>query len=479
LPDLAARHGLWKRLLIGAILIVVASASATAVAAFREIDKVVDVLAGHSELDLGPGVLAEADAGKPQTVMLIGSDRRAKTARDGGGGARSDTIILVRLDPSKKATALVSLPRDLLVTIPGHGRDKINAAYSIGGAKLTLATVKEVTGLRINHVINIDFRGFREAVNAIGCVYLDIDRRYYNDNTGGQQYATIDVKQGYQKLCGQNALDYVRFRHEDNDLVRAARQQEFLREAKQQIGVGELIHDRDALVKIFGKYTRSDLRSRKSVLRLLKLVVASAGHPIAEVHFRGDVGPTYVKATPAEIRKSTREFLGVRASRGPRGRLKPKAARRGQAKAAALGLEDASTAGREQALQAIGAGARIPVYYPRIRTKQALFGGEPRVYAIRAPDGKVHSSYRMVIKKGLVGEYYGLQGTGWRNPPILSDPSETRRIRGRRYELFYDGDRLRLIAWRTPKGAYWVSNTLLQTLSERQMLAIARSATTL
>ena len=114
--------------------------------------------------------------------MLLGSDRRPKNNVEGAApGARSDTIILIRLDPSKNATAMMSLPRDLKVEIPGHGTDKINAAYELGGPKLTLKTVKRLTGLRINHVINVDFEGFYQAVNAIGCVYADIDRRYYNN----------------------------------------------------------------------------------------------------------------------------------------------------------------------------------------------------------------------------------------------------------------------------------------------------------
>ena len=81
----------------------------------------------------------------------------------------------------------------------------------------------------------------------------------------------------------------------------------------------------------------------------------------------------------------------------------------------------------------------------------------------------------MVIKKGTVGEYYGIQGTSWQYPPILSNPSETRRMGARTYQLFYDGDRLRLVALRTSRGVYWVSNSLLLSVSNRQMLAIARS----
>jgi hypothetical protein len=80
-----------------------------------------------------------------------------------------------------------------------------------------------------------------------------------------------------------------------------------------------------------------------------------------------------------------------------------------------------------------------------------------------------------VIKKGGFGDYYGIQGMTWKEPPMLAHPSETRRIGARSFKLFYDGDRLRLVALSTPRGVYWVSNTLLLSLNNRQMLAIARS----
>jgi polyisoprenyl-teichoic acid--peptidoglycan teichoic acid transferase len=482
--DADSEPSLWKRFLLGAVLVVFASASATAVAAFHEVDNVVEALQ-NPDLKLGDA-LAETDPGEPQTIMLLGSDKRPPDATDGGAGmgGRSDTIILVRLDPDKKATALMSLPRDLRVQIPGHGTDKINAAYEKGGAALTLETVKLTTGLAINHVINVDFEGFRRAVDAIGCIYADIDRRYYNDSPG---YAYIDVPAGYQKLCGVEALEYARFRHEDSDLVRGARQQDLLRAAKQQVGVGKLVDDRGRLIEIFGKYTTSDrgLKDHSEIIRLIKLAVFSVGQPIREVNFEGgDVTagderagvPSYVTASDSTVRKLADQFLGIEETEGPRGELDPKGRKkRGRGDG---GLENAPAAGKDQAIQAIqqGAGGKLPVYYPAVRAKGSLFTGPPRFYRIETPAGKRHQSYRMVAKLGPVGEYYGLQGTTWQDPPILADKSEERQIGKRTYELHYDGDRLRLVAWRTRKAVYWVANTLLHTLTERQMLAIARSA---
>ena len=112
-----------------------------------------------------------------------------------------------------------------------------------------------VHGLDINHIININFGGFREVINAIGCVYVDVDRRYYHSNEGlplSAHYAEIDIDPGYQKLCGTDALNYVRFRHADSDIVRAARQQAFLRQAKDQLNASSLIGKRDKLLDIFG-----------------------------------------------------------------------------------------------------------------------------------------------------------------------------------------------------------------------------------
>ena len=390
-------------------LLIFASAGATAVAAFREVDKIKDALEINPPLVLGED-LAQSDPGKPQTIMILGSDRRPKDNTEGASGGRSDTIILVRLDPSTQSTAMMSLPRDLKVQIPGHGTDKINAAYEIGGPRLTLKTVKRLTGLSINHVINIDFSGFYEGVNAIGCVYADVDRRYYNDSA---EYSYINVPAGYQRMCGRKALQYVRFRHEDTDLVRSARQQDFLRQAKQQIGVGGLIGNRDRLIEIFGKHTTSDIRGRSEVLRLLKLAVfsgrpAGARDPLrGPDHLRGEEQniPSYVTASDETVQRLVRDFLAGRDTPGPRsGKRRRRPKENGEA-----GLEKADVAGKEQGVQAAqaGAGRSLPVFYPTVRTRGSLFtgrrgctpaAGTGRPDVRRLPDGPREGRHRRVLR---------------------------------------------------------------------------------
>jgi polyisoprenyl-teichoic acid--peptidoglycan teichoic acid transferase len=121
--------------------------------------------------------------------------------------------------------------------------------------------------------------------------------------------------------------------------------------------------------------------------------------------------------------------------------------------------------------------AGFPLYYPRARLARGSYStdGSPRVYDIYDGHHRRHRAYRIVVSAGFDGQYYGVQGTNWKSPPILDDPSQEIESRGRKYQLFYDGSRLRLVAWRTPRAVYWVSNSLSETLSSKQMLAIARS----
>jgi len=245
-------RGMAKKFALGGVLVVLFTAIAVATAVLLEVHKDIGfVREGSVPIPGIKGVLDDVPAGKPQTILLLGSDRRFGDGKD--NPPRSDTIIVVRLDPEKKATAIMSIPRDLKVEIPGVGTTRINEAYHVGGPKLAVRTVRHLLGIDINHVVNINFGGFARAVNRLGCVYADVDRRYFNDHGGPGGYATINLKPGYQKLCGQDALDYVRYRHTDSDFVRAKRQQTFLGQAKEQIGLGRIFGDREELLKIFGR----------------------------------------------------------------------------------------------------------------------------------------------------------------------------------------------------------------------------------
>ena len=163
---------------------------------------------------------------QPITALMIGSDHRTDGAT--GKNGLSDTLMLARLDPKHHVISLLSIPRDLWV--PSLGA-KINSAYSAGGDNASLQAVEGVTGLKPNYLINVDFAGFQRLVDTLGGIYVNVDQYYYNPpsispSTG---FSAIDVKPGYQKLKGADALAFSRYRHTDDDFHRQARQQMFLR----------------------------------------------------------------------------------------------------------------------------------------------------------------------------------------------------------------------------------------------------------
>jgi LCP family protein required for cell wall assembly len=502
---------------VAGAIIVLSMAGATVGIGLVQVHHVATVLRdeGHTE-PFRRGTITPPPAGKPQTLLLVGSDRRYG---EGRRDARSDTLMLIRLDPKANATTVLSIPRDLRVTIPGHGIAKINDAYSFGGLDLTARTVKDLLSsaerrFRINHAIAVDFAGFREAVDVVNCVYVDVDRRYYHSNLGlpvSQHYAEIDVQPGYQRLCGQDALDYVRFRHNDNDIVRAARQQDFLREAAAQMSTSRLIRNLDPLVRAFARSTSTDadLQTSRGVLRLLRLAASSAGRPVRQISFPHTFvhtpAPTttvspfgtavanglgdYVTATPGQIQRAVEQFMHPRAASRRRAvpRVKPKrhGKKRARVSAADYKLVTALAAAKEIVRPALAHRRfELPVYAPAWLTPRGRYphstrvAPSPRLYVITDRGGGRHRAYRLVVTEDETqGQYYGIEGTSWRTPPILSGKHRTVRMAGRSYRVYYDGAHIRRVAWLSPRGAYWVSNTLSRDISNRRMLGIARSLT--
>ena len=236
-----------------AILVVVGSIAGGAYLWFHE--SVAEVVASTPDVKIAAKRLDVALPGQPATALVIGYDQRAG---DGPGSrSRSDTVMLVRADPETESISLLSFPRDLYVQVvcPGGStfNARINGAYSECGTKGTLETVRKLTGLPINYLITVNFRGFRQLVDAIGGVWMDVDRRYFNDRGGDFGYATINLYPGYQKLGGYQALDFVRYRHTDSDLYRVARQQLFVRAFKDQIKSSTGLLDLPRVIKTITK----------------------------------------------------------------------------------------------------------------------------------------------------------------------------------------------------------------------------------
>ncbi len=223
------------------LVVVLVAAGALAGGTWLYINESVSAVSAHSEDVIeAQEALAVPSPEEPTVALVVGYDRRTQGV-DASTESRSDTVMLLRADPDRKVVSMLSFPRDLVVDHPGCRdtgpfRGRINEAYTYCGIRGTLETVKQLTDIPINYVITVNFEGFIRIVDKLGGVYLDVDHRYLNDNSsGGPTYATIDLHAGYQHLTGQDALDFVRFRHTDSDIYRVVRQQEFVKALKQQV----------------------------------------------------------------------------------------------------------------------------------------------------------------------------------------------------------------------------------------------------
>lgn len=484
------------RFLLAGIVVLLTAGVAVATTIKREADTIVNALPPQTKAGKEAAkALDGVERGKPQTMLLIGDDAR----KGEEPGQRSDTMILVRLDSNAKVTSMLSLPRDLIVA--GGSNVRLNAAFAGGPDKLIdklrgmLSTPQE--RFEIHHYVSIRFSAFAAAVNAFGCFYTDIDRRYFNDNNppvaDTKNYATIDVKAGYQRICGENSLDYVRFRHLDNDVVREARQQHYLSEARQQIAASKLIFEGNKLAKTILKFVETDIRSARGVLGVVSLGLDVVGNPTKRVQLdTTDTKEGALQTTPAGLAKAAREFLHpgspkkVRESENDPQPTTTSTGKKRKRKApktpTTLGT---GTAAAKQAVQTSGIArdfTAAPIYIPKLLQNGAVYREtDSRGYDIATAGGRAFpwQGYRLVVQvdgaRGGIGQYYGIQGTSWKDPPILKMTTDTVRLAGREYLIEYDDRRIRRLIWKTPNGTYWVNNSLKNSLTNSEMRAIARS----
>jgi LCP family protein required for cell wall assembly len=516
-----SRGGLAFRFFLLAVLVTGSVAATAAVAGLLQVQNLVNDISFNKAIK--SNAIKVPAAGAPQTILLIGSDHRAGEPFK---LANTDTMLLVHLDASSSTINVMSLPRDLEVNIPGYGTNKLNAAYSEGGWNLLIKTVKQNVFPQFvpNHIIDVNFSGFADLVNAIGCVYSDVDHRYYNQSEpapSADNYASINIEPGYQKLCGGNnatngALSFARFRHTDTDLTREARQQDFIRWAKSQYPISRLLSNRDRLLRIFGKHSQSDaqLHSVDGLLKVFDLVanMEGKGATIKQIPFpatllpcggidptTGGVAPCYVGSkSPAAVRSVWARFIAATpataATRSSTGAARHHTRKRPLSTA---GLTADSNDGRTQA--AALRHAKLPVYFPRLIASNSVYcsgltgncdnGDEPatayahsypRAYSIIGPGGNRYHAYRITLllnPNNFEDQYYGVQGTTWDNPPILSSPAGTKIVNGRKLFLYKDGSKLTQVAWHHGGDAYWISNNLTENLPNGQMLEIAASLT--
>ena len=201
-----------------------------------------------------------------KTILLMGVDSNGKDA-DRFQGTRSDTMMLVSIDPVLNKVGVVSIPRDSRVRIPGHGMDKINSAHAMGGPELAIRTINEVFGVPVDHYIEVDTQGLKKLFEVLGPVDVLVEKEmHYVDHTAKLH---VDLKPGLQTLTPEQAEEYVRFRHDARgDIGRIERQQWFLRQAAKKFQEPQIILKMPELVGLAYECVRTDI-PLQDVLRIV------------------------------------------------------------------------------------------------------------------------------------------------------------------------------------------------------------------
>ena len=397
-------------------------------------------------------------------ILLLGSDLHA-----GVRAGRSDTLILVHVDPDKNFVSMLSLPRDLRVDIPGHGVNKLNAAYAYGGAALAIRTVKQATGVNIDHYLQVDFQAFEQLTNSLGGVYVDVDRRYFNKDPS---YEPIDIQAGYQLLNGHDALEYVRFRHDSNsDFGRMLRQQRFLSALKEQIGAqgAQLLLKLPGMAGDLFSNAATDL-SADQILRLAYFGARLGGGHIRQVRLIGTITPvngvSYVLATKAEITQAVTDYFTPLT---------------GQATTAQTASAPTGTTGHHSlsAWQSVAAtvpfAVEAPDYLPAGYAYSDRMPRAGQTYAIKTGGGS-KPAVRIIYKYLDRDQYLGVSETNWLSAPIAS-PGTKVDYNNITYNVVGTEGKVDRVWWQKDGVLFWVSNTLSYLVSKDEMLGVAESFT--
>ncbi len=235
----AARPGRRRRwrivLLVLAALVLLAGGGALAATLYaRDIDRDIARIEAFDQVPQQARPVKEEAAGDAMNFLVLGSDTRDPGAP---GGSRADTIILMHLPADRSGAQLVSIPRDTWVRVPrsadgrhGNTNAKINAAYAWGGTPLMVQTVEDYTGVRIDHVVMVDFAGFKDIVDALGGVEIDVEEAFTSTHSLNPD-SIRRFRAGPQTMDGATALDYARERYAfaDGDFARIRHQQQVIR----------------------------------------------------------------------------------------------------------------------------------------------------------------------------------------------------------------------------------------------------------
>ena len=305
----SAKKKIWPYVLLGVIFIFVLAAVAGAFFAQSS-------LLDRTKTEHKEELLVAKDKA---TIMIMGVDEREDDV------GRSDTLMVATIDPARKETSLLSIPRDTRVAIPKNGYDKINAAYAYGGEKLTQTTVENLLGVRIDHYVIINTHAFQKIVDAIGGIDINVEKRmYYEDPWDDDGGLIIDLRPGFQHMDGRTAVTYVRYRDEEGDIGRVRRQQKFMRACVDAVTTPAILPRLPGIISSVIDSVKTDLSVRQ-MLEFIGTLKESQARGLRTEMVPGR--PLYIDEVSywipdmAQLRRSMASALGITLSSAERSRM--------------------------------------------------------------------------------------------------------------------------------------------------------------
>jgi LCP family protein required for cell wall assembly len=434
-----------------------------------------------------PNVGSTPESPGAMNILVLGSDARSSTAET----SRSDTIMLLHVDPANNYLSLLSFPRDLRVDLEGFDApQKLNRAYAEGGPALTIKTIQQLTGIDIDHFLEVDFKAFRNLVEHVGGVYLEVDRRYYYTSS---EYENIDLQPGYQLLGGAEALDYVRFRHDLNaDFGRMERQQRLVAALRQQAAGWDLGFKLPGLVGGLVDYVATDLGTG-DFIKLARWGITMDGGRIRQVTLRGINtmidGVTLVLCTEEQIAEAVRAMLTPPGAEGAVSEVTATAGSSTTTTQAPPVLPVGATASTipsalawKKVATEVPFAVRAPAYVPD-EYQIAMRGGTyARVYGIKVGRGERPALVMLYQHKGrgragevkYGDEYINVTETTWLDAPAAGAGREAVH-NGTVFTIVASAGEVERIWWKSDGVLYWVANSLSHVASEAELLAMAES----
>ncbi len=414
-------------------------------------------------------------------IIFLGSESTGTATQTPG---RSSTIMVLHVDPTLDFACLLSVPRDLYVDIPGHGKNRINQAYILGGPQLTIQTVKQVLGLDITKYVEVDFAGFGKLIDSLGGVYVDVDRRYQ-----GTESYPIDLNPGYQLLDGANALAFARYRFDQNsDSGRMTREQRVLAAVREQaigwdlpvrlpdivssvldatatnLSASEILELGLWLAKVDGE------RTRQIVIAAPQQTIAGKTVLVADAETLKKAVTDLLTAPPAEAPGST----GTGGSATTATSVATTTTTRGSTPSTAPGASTVSESAMWTAAQkAVPFALEAPGFVPAGFTYAAKMPTGDGTYQVD-PGGDSKPAVRMLYRYETKDLYLGITATTWTGAPVAGKGQEV-VANGVTYTVVGTSGKVDRIWWKKDGVLYFISNTLSFDVSKTDLLKMAES----